>query len=395
VNAIHNVGAAQVRRVVVGDEDRRPTPEQLSRMRDLVAQAMQDGAAGLSTALIYPPGTYADLEELVALASAAAAHGGVYFTHMRNESGAVLDAIREAITIGERGGLPVHIFHLKAAGQENWPLMPQALELIASARERGLDVTADIYPYIRNGIGLGSFLHPRHYAGGAEPFLKTLSGPEVRATLRREVETTSDWENWYRHVGRDWANVLVASVPDKLDKSYEGRSIAEIARLRGVDDWTAFFDLVEAGGVSVNPQSMNEEQKHQALRAPFVSICTDAAPMNVSNTSSAHPRAFGSFPRVLARYVRQEKVIPLEEAIHRMTALPANRLRLFRRGRLAPGMKADLVIFDPDSIEDRASFERPVAYPEGLPYVLVNGKLVIDGGKVTAEMPGKVLRPGE
>ena len=393
LNVIHNVGAAQVRRIVLGDEDVAPSAEQLDQMKGLVAAAMRDGAVGLSTALIYPPGTYAKTGEIVALAEAAAAHGGVYFTHMRNESGKVLDAIREAIEVGESAGIPVHIYHLKAAGEENWPLMAEAIALIESARARGLDVTADIYPYIRNGIGLGSFVHPRHYAEGSEAFLATLSDAEVRQALRREVETTSDWENWYRHVGQDWNNVLIARVADDTDKSYEGKSLPEIAQLRNSDDWTTFFDLVAAGGVSVNPKSMNEEQKHQALRAEFVSICTDAWPMNAATATSAHPRAFGAFPRVLAKYVREAKVITLENAVRRMTSLAANRLRLYDRGRIAPGMQADLLVFDPGAIQDQASFQKPVAYATGLDYVMVNGRLVIDGGESTDAAPGRVLKP--
>ena len=393
LNVVHNVGAAQIRRIVLGDEDVQPTAEQLEEMKALVRQAMQDGAVGLSTALIYPPGTYAETEEIVELAKATAPYGGVYFTHMRNESGKVIEAIKEAVEVGEKAGVPVHIFHLKAAGEENWPLMSEAVALIESARSRGLDVTADIYPYIRNGIGLGSFLHPRHYAEGSEPFLKTLSDPDVRKALQREVETTSDWENWYRHVGLDWNNVLVARVSGELDKGYEGKSIVEIAKLRGADPWTTFFDLVEAGSVSVNPKSMNEEQKHQALRAEFVSIDTDAWPMNAKTATSAHPRAFGAFPRVLAKYVREENVITLENAIRRMTSLAANRLGLYDRGRIAVGMKADLVVFDPDTVQDQATFQKPVAYASGFDYVVVNGQLVIDDGQSTEATAGRVLKP--
>jgi N-acyl-D-aspartate/D-glutamate deacylase len=392
LNVIHNVGAAQVRRMVLGDENRAPDAAQLARMKELVEQAMREGAVGLSTALIYPPGTYATTEELVALARVAARHGGIYFTHMRNESGQLLDAIRESMTIGEKGGLPVHIFHLKAAGEENWPRIQDAIALIQSARDRGFDVTADIYPYIRNGIGLRSFLHPRHYAAGAAPFLKTLGDPQVRAALRREVEATSDWENWYRHVGRDWGNVLVARVGDTGDKRYEGKSVEEIAKLRGVDAWTAFFDLVQQGDVSVNPRSMDEEQKHRALRAEWVSVCTDSEPLDIATATGAHPRAFGSFPRILARYVREEKVISLEGAVRRMTSLAANRLRLHDRGRIALGMAADLVVFDPVRVSDTATFTRPLAFPEGIPYVVVNGTIAIDNGRFTSENGGAVLR---
>jgi N-acyl-D-amino-acid deacylase len=392
INVIHNVGAAQVRRVVIGDEDRAPTPEQLAKMKDLVAKAMQDGSVGLSTALIYPPGTYAKTEEIIELAKVAAHYSGVYFSHMRNESAQLLEAIQETIRIGEEAHLPVHIYHLKAAGQDNWPLMTKALALIESARDRGVDVTADIYPYIRNGIGLGSFIHPKHYANGTDAFLPTLSDPKVRAELQKEIETTTDWENWYHHVGKNWDNVLVVQVPAKVEKRFEGKSVQEIAALRNADVWDTFFYLVQQGGVDVDPKSMNEEQKQQALRAPFVSIGSDAEPMNPLTSTYAHPRTFGTFPRILAMYVREEKVISLETAIREMTSLPANQLHLWNRGRIAPGLAADLVLFDPAKVEDTATFAKPLSYSIGMGYVFINGRLAIDNGQPTGVLAGKVIR---
>ncbi len=270
--------------------------------------------------------------------------------------------------------------------------MSKALDLIQQARTSGMDVTADIYPYIRNGLGLGSLINPSHYAQGSETFLKTRDDPKVRKELRREIETTSDWENWYRHVGSNWDNVLVAEVPEGGDKRFEGKSIAEIAKLIGKDQWNTFFDLVKSGEVSVNPKSMNEEQKHLALRSEFVSFCTDSEPMDIARSTNAHPRAFGTFPRVLAEYVREEKVISLEMAIRKMTSLPANRLKLFDRGRIAPGMAADLVIFDPNAIQDTATFAKPLSFPTGISYVLVNGKIAVDHGRQTDTLAGKVLR---
>ncbi len=394
LNVVHNVGAAQVRRVVIGDTAGAPTPELMEEMRAQVRQAMEDGAVGYSTALIYPPGTYATTEELIEMGKVAAEYGGAYFTHMRNESGQLLDAIRESIRIGEEAGVPVHIFHLKAAGQENWPLMEQALELIQSARDRGLDVTSDIYPYIRNGLGLDSFVHPRHYAGGAEAFRATLSDPAVRRALRREVETTSNWENWYRHVGGDWGKVLITAVAPGIDSTIVGLSVRQVADRDGRDAWDTYFDLLRQGWVEVAPESMNEEQKRQALRAPFVAIETDSPPANPATAASSHPRAFGAFPRVLAKYVREEKVLTLEDAIRRMTSLPANRLGLHDRGRIAPGMAADLVLFDPERIRDRATFTEPLRYAEGVDFLLVNGELVIDDGRLTERLPGQVLRRG-
>jgi N-acyl-D-aspartate/D-glutamate deacylase len=392
VNVIHNVGAAQVRRVVIGDEDRAPTPEQLSKMKEIVAKAMQDGSVGLSTALIYPPGTYAKTEEIIELAKVAAQYNGVYFSHMRNESAQLLEAIQETIRIGEEAHIPVHIYHLKAAGEDNWPLMPKAIALIQSARDRGIDVTADLYPYIRNGIGLGSFIHPKHFANGTDAFLPTLSDPKIRADLRKEIETTTNWENWYHHVGKNWDNVLVVQVPAKVDKSYEGKSVQEIAALRNADVWDTFFYLVQQGGVDVDPKSMNEEQKQQALRAPFVSIGSDAEPMNPATSTYAHPRTFGTFPRILAKYVREEKVISLETAIREMTSLPANQLHLWNRGRIAPGLAADLVLFDPAKVADTATFAKPLSYSVGMSYVLINGKLAIDNGEPTGTLAGKVIR---
>jgi len=396
INVVHDVGLTQVRRVVLGDEDVQPTAEQLEEMKLLVRQAMKDGAVGTSTSLIYPPAVYATTEELIELTRVAGEYGGVYFTHMRNESHALLDAIREAIAVGSGAGVPVHIYHLKAAGKENWPLMADALALIDSARAAGMDVTADIYPYIRNGIGLGSFLHPRHYAGGTAPFLETLGDPALRAELRREVETTSDWENWYRHVGMNWDNVLIVSASDSANPAVINRSITQAAQILGTDPWNAFFDLVQAGGVSVNPQSMNEEQKWLALGAEYVMIDTDASPVNPANTDSSHPRAFGAFPRVIAKYVREDSVLSLEDAVHRMSSMAARRLGLHDRGIIAPGMLADLVMFDPEQIRDMAEFGAGATrYAEGVDYLFVNGIPVIDDGELMDVIPGRVLRRGQ
>jgi N-acyl-D-aspartate/D-glutamate deacylase len=391
INTIHNVGAAQVRRQVIGDENRAPTEPEMAKMRALVEQAMKDGVAGFSTALIYPPGTYATTAELVEMAKVVGRYGGIYLTHMRNESHAVLDAITESIRIGRAGGVPVHIFHLKAAGQDNWPRMQRAIDTIQGARDLGLDVTADIYPYIRNGLGLVSLIHPRHFGKGAKPLLETLSDPAVRASLRQEIESTTDWENWYRHVGSDWNNILVASVGGSLDKAYEAKSIAEIAKLRNADEWTTFFDLAATNSVSVNPKSMNEEQKNLAFRTEWVSLCTDAPPTLITATG-AHPRAFGAFPRVLSHYVREEHVLSIESAIRKMSSLPANRLGLHDRSRIAPGLPADLVIFNPETVRDTATFEKPLSFPEGIPHVIVNGVAVIDAGRFTNANPGRVLR---
>lgn len=392
LNVVHNVGAAQVRRVVLGDEDVDPTPEQLEEMKQLVDQAMQDGTVGLSTSLIYPPGHYAETEEISELAKVAAKYGGVYFSHMRNESNMVVKAIEELLAVSRNANIPAHIYHLKAAGKENWHLMQQAIDLIEKSRNEGLEITADIYPYIRNGIGLGSFLHPRHYARGSDAFLSTLDDRELRKRLRKEVETTSDWENWYRHVGMDWDNVLITSVREDQNQSFVGLSVKEVGEKRSIDVWDAFFDLVKNGRTSVVPLSMNEEQKHLALRTPFICFDVDASPVNPVNVKSGHPRAFGTFPRILAKYVREDKIIPIEEAIRKMTSLPASILRLKDRGMIRENYMADLVIFDPEKIQDKATFTEPLQYSEGIEYMIVNGKLVIDDNEVTDNLPGMVLR---
>lgn len=394
LNVAHNVGATQVRRIVLGDEDVQPDSAQMQRMKRLVDESMQAGAVGLSTALIYPPATYASTDELVELARIAGRYGGTYFTHMRNEGNRVLEAIREAVEIGRRAEVPVHIFHLKAAGRDNWPLMEEALDLIRDAREEGIEVTADVYPYLRNGIGLGSFIHPRHYREGEEALRERLSDPAFRRQLREEIETTYDWENWYRHVGEDWGQVLISSVGDEGDPRRVGRTIREVAEARGVSAWTAFFDLVEQGGVSVNPKSMNERQKELAMQAPFVCFDTDYWPVNPDRVEGAHPRAFGAFPRVLGKYVREREVISLPEAVHKLASLPASILGLEDRGTIEAGKRADLVAFDPGTVRDRATFTDPLRYPVGIPYVVVNGAVAIDDGVWTEARPGTVVRGG-
>lgn len=392
LHVIHNVGATRIRRVVLGERAVEPDAGQLARMRELVAEAMEAGAVGVSTALIYPPATYASTDELVALCEVAARYGGVYFTHMRNEGVRLLEAVDEAIEVGRRAGIPVHIFHLKAAGRANWSLMERALERIEAARAEGLRVTADIYPYVRNGIGLRAFIHPRHFTEGTAALLARLDDPAVREEIRREMESTYDWENWYRHVGRDWDEVLVADVGEGVDDAIVGRTLAEVAADRGVDPWSVFFELVRGGDVGVMPRSMNEAQKAAALRAPFVAFDTDAPPTDPATAGGTHPRAFGAFARVLAKYVREDGLLTLEEAVRRLAALPAEILGLEDRGRIEVGAIADLVVFDPDRVQDRATFTEPLRYAEGFDFVLLRGVPAIDEGRVTGAKAGEVIR---
>jgi N-acyl-D-aspartate/D-glutamate deacylase/CubicO group peptidase (beta-lactamase class C family) len=389
MNLVQTVGHTQVRKAVVGDVDRRATAEELGRMKALVREGMEAGAIGLSTSLIYPPAVYAPVDEIVELARVAGEYGGRYFTHMRNEGDRLLEAVDEALAIGERAGTPVHIFHLKAAGRANWPKMEEAIARIKAARAAGRQVGADVYPYLNNGLEMAAFIHPAHSAEGRAGLLRRLDEPQARATIRREMETQDGWENWYRHVGRDWENVVVGGMTTGPYKSHNGRPLAAIARDLGKDPWDVFFEVTKAGAFAL-PASMSEPNKIEAIRQEFVSFCTDAGP--AGSSASTHPRAFGSFPRVLARYVRELGVLSLEQAVARMTSVAAAELGLYDRGRLAPGLAADLVVFDPERIRDQATPAEPTRRSDGIRFVVVNGQLVVDDGKPTATRPGRVLK---
>ncbi|MAP96560.1 MAG: hypothetical protein CMK07_16605 [Ponticaulis sp.] len=389
VNVVHNVGATQVRLIVIGEEDREATPGEIRQMQALIAEAMDQGASGLSSALIYPPGLFQSTEELTELARAIKPYGGVYSTHMRNESSRLLEAIEEAITIGREAEVPVHIYHLKAAGLNNWPLMEPALILIAKARAEGIDVTTDIYPYLRNGLGLGAFLPPESYAQGWDSMKQSLSDPETRSKYRTRIEEGDDFENWYHHVGKDWGNVQIISTA--LGEDLNGLSIADAAELSGTDVWSFVFDTVMNHEVAVAPYTMNIEQKYSALRYPFVMFDTDMSPVS---SAGAHPRGYGSMARVLAKYVREDKALTLEDAIRRLTSTAANRLGVFDRGQIAVGMAADLVLFDPDTVQDTATYADPAQYPTGIRHVWVNGQYAVKDGAVTEARAGHVIRFG-
>jgi len=393
LNVVQTVGHTQVRRIVLGAVDRQASPVELERMKSLVREAMEAGAIGLSTALIYPPAVYASTEEIAALARVAGEYGGTYYTHMRNEGDRLLEAIDEALAIGKSAGTPVHIFHLKAAGQANWPKMDQAIARIKAARASGQQVTADIYPYIHNGLGLEAFLHPRHSGQGKEALHRKLDDPATRAEMRHELETIGGWENWFRHIGSDWDNVILGQIRAKEYAGRAGLSLGQIAREAGKDPWDVFFAIVAAGS-SALPRSMSEANVIKAMRQDFTSFCTDMGPLG-SEDALIHPRGAGAFPRILARYVRELGVISLEEAIARMTSVAANDLKLYDRGRLTPGTAADLVVFDLARVRDRSTFAEPTLTAEGIIHVMVNGRFVIENGKTTRERPGRVLRrPG-
>lgn len=392
INVVQTVGHTQLRRQVIGLEDKRGTPEQLKKMRALVREAMEAGAIGLSTSLIYPPAVFAPEEEITELAKVAGEYGGRYYTHMRNEGDQLLEAIDEALRIGKTANTPVHIYHLKTAGRGNWGKMDLAIARIKAARAAGQEVGADVYPYINNGLGIRALIHPRHSAKGPEDLLRRLNDAAIRAEIRREMETGTGWENWFGHVGHDWDRVVIAGIVDPAYAAHNGKSLGEIARAVKQEPWDVFFVLARTGA-SAMPQSMSEANKIKAMQEEFVSFDTDVGPAAAPYTG--HPRAFGAFPRVLARYVRDLGALSLEAAIHRMASVAANEIMAYDRGHLGVGLAADIVIFDPNRIQDRATFAEPGLTAEGMNFVIVNGGLVIDQGKFTGATPGKVLRgPG-
>jgi N-acyl-D-aspartate/D-glutamate deacylase len=392
MNMVQTVGHTQIREIVLGDKDRQATPAELDRMRALVKEAMEAGAIGVSTALIYPPAIYGSEEEIAKLTKVAGQYGGRYFTHMRNEGDRLLEAIDEALRIGKAAGTPVHIYHLKTAGQANWGKMDLALARVKAARVAGQEVGVDVYPYINNGLGIRALLHPRHATEGQAALLEKLKNPAVRAEMRKEMETSGGWENWYAHAGKDWDRIIVAHLPAPYT-AMSGQSIGAIAREVKREPWDVFFELAPLE-VFAMPQSMSEANKMKAMREEFTSFDTDAGPVS-PNGFTVHPRGFGAFPRVLARYVRDLGALSLEGAIHRMSAVAANEVMAYDRGRLSPGLAADVVILDFDHVHDRATFAEPAIPSEGVKFVLVNGTVVFEDGKYTGAKPGKVLRgPG-
>ncbi|MCA9084852.1 MAG: serine hydrolase, partial [Planctomycetaceae bacterium] len=393
VNVVQTVGHTQVRRIVLGNVEKRPNAEELNQMQELVREGMRAGAIGVSTALIYPPAVYAETEEIAALAAAAGEFGGRYYTHMRNEGDQLLEAIDEALEIGRIGHTPVHIYHLKAAGRQNWGKMLSAIAGIREARRSGYQVTADIYPYVNNGLGVAALIHPRHFRDGFDQLKSRLDNPDLRAEIRTEMETTDGWENWFRHAGHDWNRIIVgkSNVPefDGLD----GQSVAAIAAAKECDVWDVFFRLVKAGAFAL-PETMSDANKILAMQQDFVSFCTDVGPAGGSRSAS-HPRAFGSFPRLLSHYVRDLGAISLERAVAQASATAANDVMAYDRGTIAEGLAADVIVFDYDQLTDKANFQNPHALSEGMRHVVVNGKLVLHDGQQTEARPGRVLRgPG-
>ncbi|MER3426818.1 MAG: dihydroorotase [Pyrinomonas sp.] len=394
------VGATQVREYVIGYENRAPTAAELERMKQLVAEAMRDGALGLSTSLQYVPARFAKTDEIIELAKVARAYGGIYATHQRSEANAIDSSLEEVFEIARRAQIPVEIWHLKTAYKKNWGRMPEVLRRIEQARRSGLDITADVYPYTAASTSLTACLPPWVLEGGIEKTLSRLADAQTRASLKREIMTDSnDWENIYLGSGGA-SGVLIGSVVNPALEKYQGKRLSEIAAEQGKDPLDALFDFIIAdrGQTGAIYFMMSEDDLRAALRAPFISICTDSGARATDGPlsgSKSHPRGWGSYPRILARYVREEQLLTLEEAIHKMTGLPAARVRLRDRGLLREGYFADVVIFDPEKVRDRATFENPNQYPEGINFVIINGQIAVDQGKHTGTLAGRIIRgPG-
>jgi N-acyl-D-amino-acid deacylase len=400
INLASYVGATQVRRMVLGDENKQPTQKQLEQMKALVRQAMEQGAVGLSTSLMYAPAPYAKTDELIALAGEASKYGGIYATHMRNESDSVLEAIDEALRIGKEAHIPVEIWHIKTAGKNNWGRMPQVVAKIDAARAAGQDVTADTYAYTAWANSLSAFIPAWAHDGGDARLVERLKDPAIRARLRKELMTPSkEWDNEWLEIPSPEA-VLISVVHNEKLLQFQGKRLSEVAKTWSKDPMDALFDFLiqDEAFTSVVVFGMDEPDVALALQQPWVSVDNDApgtSPDGLLGKEHPHPRAYGTFPRILRKYVREEKKLTLPDAIRKMSALAAQRMRLTDRGVLKIGMWADVVVFDPATIRDVATFENPNQLSQGMEYVLVNGVPVIDGGKMTGKLPGKVLRgPG-
>jgi N-acyl-D-amino-acid deacylase len=399
-NVASFLGAATPRIHVLGYEDRPPTPEELEGMRELVRQAMGEGALGVASSLIYPPGSFATTDELVALARTAGEHGGMYISHMRNEASQLLEALDELLTIAREAGVRAEIYHFKSSGQANWPLFDHAVARIEEARGQGLQITADVYTYPAGSTGLNAAMPPWVQEGGFEASLERLKDPETRRRIVREMNEASDrWENMYLGAGSP-DNILLVGFKSEALKPLTGKTLAEVAAMRGTSPEETAMDLVleDESRVGTVYFTQSDDVLRRAIVLPWVSFCSDAAslaPEGVFLKSSTHPRAYGSFARLLGKYVREERLLPLPEAIRKLSSLPAETLRVERRGRLVEGYFADVVVFDPDRIQDHATFTEPHQYATGMVHVLVNGVPVLADGEHTGATPGRVVRgPG-
>ncbi|MGZ3447427.1 MAG: N-acyl-D-amino-acid deacylase family protein, partial [Myxococcaceae bacterium] len=390
INLATYVGASQVRGTVLGLGEVTPDADQLKRMEREVEVAMRQGAVGLSSALIYPPGSYAKTPELVALARSAARSGGLYASHIRGEDDVVLEALEEAITIGREARIPVEVWHLKVSLRKNWGRMKEVIARIERARAEGVDIAANIYPYVAASNGLSATIPEWAQAGGTEAMIRRFHDPPTRARILREVQATFQRE--------PPADIQLASCVNPALRKYMGQRLDQVAREMGKSPEEALLDIVEADKAQGQAVRfwMSEDDVRLAMKQPWVSFVTDNPGQATDGPFAkdlAHPRAFGAMARVLGKYVRDEHLLTLEEAVRRMTSLPARRVRLLDRGLLVPGLAADLVVFDLERVRDLATFEKPLQYSEGFSYVVVNGGVVVDDGKMTNERPGRPLRP--
>jgi len=395
-NVASFIGAATIREYVIGLEDKPPTPAQLDQMRELVRREMEAGALGITTALIYPPAFFAKTDELIELCKVAAKYQGKYTTHMRSEGNQLIEAVQETIRISREAGLPAEIYHLKASGQANWPKMDHVIKMIEDARRQGVKISADMYTYPAGGTGLDASMPPWVFDGGREAAYKRLQDTEIRKKIADAVRTpTDEWENLYLLAGSP-DRILLASFRTEKLKPLTGKTLAEVARMRGEDPVETIMNLVleDRSRIGTIYFLMSEENIKKQIRQPWVSFGSDAASIAPEGNflkSAAHPRAYGNFARLLGKYVRDEQVISLAEAVRRLSGLPATNLGLDHRGFLKPGMFADVVIFDPQTIADRATFENPHQLAIGIKQVFVNGVQVLKDGEHTGAKPGKAL----
>jgi N-acyl-D-amino-acid deacylase len=400
-NVASFLGATTVREYVIGLEDKQPTPEQLDQMRELVRKEMEAGALGIGTSLIYPPAFYAKTEELIELCKVAAKHQGKYISHMRSEGNQLLEALNELIRISREAGIPAEVYHIKASGEKNWPKEDELLARIEAAQKEGLKIRANMYTYTAAGTGLDACLPPWTEDGGYPALFKRLRDPATREKIAAEVRVDSDvWENLYLAAGSPERILLAGFKSEKL-KPFTGKSLAEVAKMRGKDPIETIMDLIseDESRIGAIYYLMSEENVKKELAKPWISFGSDEAsqaPEDVFLKSNPHPRAYGNFARVLGRYARDEKVITLPEAVRRLSALPATNLGLDHRGFIQEGMFADVVVFDPATIADRATFEKPHQYAVGMKHVLVNGVQVLKDGEHTGAKPGRALAgPGK
>jgi len=394
LNVVQLVGHGTLRIATMGFARRAPDVKELARMQRLMGDAMEDGAWGLSTGLIYAPGSYAATEEIVEIARVAGRHRGFYASHIRGEGATLLDAVTEAIRVGREGDLPVQVSHIKAAGRPNWGKVAQALALIDAARAEGLDVMADVYPYTASSTTLRTLLPDWALEGGVDAMMKRLADPEVRGRIRSELEAPVTGQSLLDRIG--WENIMIAYCARRKDA--EGKRLSELGAARGLDPLEAALELIvdEAGKAYMILFQLDEADLRRALVHPIVMIGSDGsslAPYGPLGAGKPHPRSYGTFPRVLGEYAREQRVLGLPEAVHKMTGLPARRLGLRDRGVVRVGAKADLVVFDGKRVADQATYEEPHRYPVGVEHVLVNGRLVIKDGEHTGSLPGRLLTP--